>query len=132
MNDEFSADEGQSEEGMQFARLNFDAEIEPCFFDEWITKRYGNGTILKEAIGNWIVTLSFSGIGHILKSTDPPPLWEVAESPEGMFQQYRPSLGKGDGSLECFVAHIPNCTGQRGAPVAAGNPGLGLDCRAIH
>jgi hypothetical protein len=79
MNDEFSADEGQSEEGMQFARLNFDAEIEPCFFDEWITKRYGNGTILKEAIGNWIVTLSFSGIGHILKSTDPPPLWEVAE-----------------------------------------------------
>jgi hypothetical protein len=28
--------------------------------------------------------------------------------------------------------HTGFATGQRGAPVAAGNPGLGLDCRAIH
>jgi hypothetical protein len=78
MNDKFIADEGANEEGMQFAPLNFNAEVEPLSFDEWIAKRYGKGIILKEPIGDWIVTLSFTGIGRVLKSTDPPAYWEVA------------------------------------------------------
>jgi hypothetical protein len=31
-----------------------------------------------------------------------------------------------------IVTLIPNCTRQRGAHLAVGNPGLGLDRRAIH
>ena len=79
MCNEFSADAGANEKEMQLARHNFSAKIEPWSFDEWITKRYGKGTILKETIGDWIVTLSFTGIGHIPKTTDPPPFWEVAK-----------------------------------------------------
>ena len=79
MSCKFSADEGASQKEIQFARVNFNAEVEPWSFDEWIIKRYGKGTILKETIGDWIVTLSFTGIGHILESTDPPAFWEVAE-----------------------------------------------------
>ena len=66
MNDKFIADEGANEEGMQFAPLNFNAEVEPLSFDEWIAKRHGKGTILKEPIDDWIVTLSFTGIGRVL------------------------------------------------------------------
>ena len=79
MSYKFSADEGASQKEIQFARVNFNAEVEPWSFDEWTIKRYGKGIILKETIGDWIVTLSFTGIGYILESTDPPAFWEVAE-----------------------------------------------------
>jgi hypothetical protein len=79
MSYKFSVDEVANEKELQFARLNLNAEVEPWSFDEWIIKRYGKGTILKETIGDWIVTLSFTGIGHFLESTDPPAFWEVAE-----------------------------------------------------
>ena len=79
MSYKLSVDEVANEKEQQFARLNLNAEVEPSSFDEWIIKRYGKGTILKETIGDWIVTLSFTGIGHILESTDPPAFWEVAE-----------------------------------------------------
>ena len=46
--------------------------IEPGSFDQWLTERYGKGTILKETIGEYIVTLSFTGIAKTA-------LWEVAE-----------------------------------------------------
>ena len=58
-------------------RPYLNAEVEPWSFDDWIIKRYGKGTILKETIGSWIVTLSFTGI--VLERTDPPAFWEVAE-----------------------------------------------------
>jgi len=83
MTERFIADEGANGKEMQFAPLNFNAEVEPLSFDEWIAKRYGKGTILKESIGDWIVTLSFTGIGHIPKSTDLPAYWEVAEYNKG-------------------------------------------------
>ena len=47
MSNEFNADERASEK-----RMRFDSEIEPRYFDQWLTERYGKGTILKEAIGD--------------------------------------------------------------------------------
>lgn len=79
MSNEFSADEGANGKRMQCSRPDFDSEIEPRYFDEWLTERYGKSTILKETIGDDIVTLSFTGIGRTLKITDPPAFWEVAE-----------------------------------------------------
>ena len=67
MSNEFSPDGRVSEK-----RVRFDSEIEPGSFDQWLTERYGKGTLLKETIGEYIVTLSFTGIGKTA-------LWEVAE-----------------------------------------------------
>jgi len=79
MSNEFRADQRANEGEMPFARLDLNAEIEPCSFEEWITERYGKCIILKETIADWIVTLSFTGIGRSLESTDSPAFWEVAE-----------------------------------------------------
>ena len=81
MNNEFSASKSANEREMEFARINSDAEIENCFFEEWMTEVRGKGVILKETIGDWIVTLSFMGIGigdDFLK-TGRPGFWEVSE-----------------------------------------------------
>ena len=81
MNNEFSASESANKREMKFARINSDAEIENCSFEEWMTEVRGKGVILKETIGDWIVTLSFMGIGigdDFLK-TGRPGFWEVSE-----------------------------------------------------
>ena len=67
MSNEFKPNGGANEK-----RMRFDSEIEPSSFDQWLTERYGKGTILKETISEYIVTLSFTGIGKTA-------LWEVAE-----------------------------------------------------
>jgi hypothetical protein len=81
MNNEFSASKSANEREMKFARINSDAEIENCSFEEWMTEVRGKGFIFKETIGDWIVTLSFMGIGigdDFLK-TGRPGFWEVSE-----------------------------------------------------
>jgi hypothetical protein len=66
---------------IHFAKINSNAEVEPCSFEQWITESGGKGTILKETVGDWIVTLSFTGISasdDFLKSGE-PGFWEVCD-----------------------------------------------------
>ena len=88
MNNEFSASKSANEREMKFARINSDAEIENCSFEEWMTEVHGKGVIFKETIGDWIVTLSFMGIGigdDILK-TGRPGFWAQSGTDVGAME----------------------------------------------
>jgi len=50
MNNEFSASKSANEREMKFARINSDAEIENCSFEEWMTEVRGKGVILTKSI----------------------------------------------------------------------------------
>jgi hypothetical protein len=116
MNNEFSASESANEREMKFARINSDAEIENCSFEEWMTDVRGKGVILKETRGDWIVTLSFMGIGigdDFLK-TGRPEFWEVSEWNRRWRNGMAYDYGSEEDARESFFDSVDRCRSEAG------------------
>jgi hypothetical protein len=99
--------QSRSDRGLRFARLNSAAEIESCSFDEWNADHRGKGTILHETAGDWIIELSFKGVGDDISG--PPDFWEISECDQRHRRIIFSEYSSEDEATKSFWSAVERC-----------------------